>query len=475
MLTLLTLINLFYYKVIALLPRASEGGCIVIEDKLYYLGGRTYSPNIGYIRQNYEVFTLNLQEGFKLAGNIAPWERKNITNPPRTMLTKYMFYIGTENRRKTIVGFKNDYMRLGLVINYFDMELNKWYKEDFVDKMYAEFNIANVEIINSQQIYFLLQDEKDLNQFYISGSFHYRNSTERTSLQLNSFNIKTKQMKLIHKTNKKVIFEQLFILNNKLYYVEYTTEYKRELIYRNKTLYELDLKTYNLKTYSLNINLLYYQSTFVKVQQSIYLIGLRDGNKRIMEIYEFKFNPFLFKRIDKKIASFNHWGCFASYDSFIINSFGDQYGGTNTVLESTDKMLILDTKSWEVVGGLPSLIENKENIRKDDSENDNTNKGVGKSDKRENNSSLIGGVVGGIGGFLIIAAAIIFIFYKRKLKKDKPPSIIMEPILTKPIDLLDANNIYYNSGIFNYSQEIDFNSNILPAKTHLKLNGNNYS
>ncbi|KAI9294444.1 hypothetical protein K502DRAFT_330705 [Neoconidiobolus thromboides FSU 785] len=476
MLLLLISINFLFYKLNALLPRVDYGGCTIIEDKLYYLCGNTYSPRTDYfLKENHEVFTLNLKKGFKLVVNVAPWERNNTINSPKSQLDPSFFYIGNEEKQKTIVSFHHEPNRLGLITNYFDIESNRWYKNDIVNKLYSKVNVSNINISSAFQRYYVLQDEKDLNQFYISGSFQYNNSKEDTSLQLNSFNIKTKELKTIYKTSKKVYFELKFVLNNKLYYFEMTTKNDhRGLIYADKILYELDLKSNNMKSYNLNNSLMYFDSTFVKVNQLIYFIGLKDMNKRIIDVYEFKFNTFSFKKINKQINPFNHWGCFTSYNNYIINSFGHQFGSiTPGTGESTDKMLILDTKTWETTDGLLPLIEEKEesiNITNGSNEENNTNY----NKNLDNNKLLIGGIIGGISGIILITAVIIFL-YKYKMKEERPVSMIIEPILIKPTNPLDINTGYYNAEMFNHYHEIDNNTTMLPLKTCIKSNKDNFT
>ncbi|KAI9293697.1 hypothetical protein K502DRAFT_350759 [Neoconidiobolus thromboides FSU 785] len=447
-------------------PRVDGGKCIVVEDELYYLGGMTYIPNIDVLEYNKQLFKLNLKEGVKLAVNIAEWEAYNMTNSPdfRYPLTK-MFYIGD----KILVHFDGYRSEPALSYNSFNIENKDWFDEYYINEFYHEYNISisKKKSIDYDPHFNVLQDEHNLNKFYITNVFYL----PTLPTKLISFDIKTKEMKTIHESNKGYSIYQQFVNNNKLYFFERSRE-STNTFSDIKILNELDLSSRKIQKHKMDF-LKHLRLSVIKSNDSAYFI-LNPGGNSTAEIHKFDFQSSEFKQVSKTVL-FNGQECFTTYKNYLISSLGyykiSTYAGKNNInthphdysLESSNKVQIYNLTSWEQVQGIPSkkseVNEIKETSKKDY---------IGVISDNDNTSMLIRGTLSGIGLVILITAVIVFIVYKHKLRKNKPPSFIIDPIFIEPIDLSDVQNNYYNTEIFSHSQEIDEAITMLRIKTYIK-------
>ncbi|KAI9293404.1 hypothetical protein K502DRAFT_37678 [Neoconidiobolus thromboides FSU 785] len=131
----------------------------------------------------------------------------------------------------------------------------------------------------------------------------------------------------------------------------------------------------------------------------------------------------------------------------MINPFGFRfvnYSDTMALLESSDKTQMIDTQTWENVESLPPLLKGNTTTSND------SNDYVGNN----NLGAIIGGSIGGIVGFLLLFG-IFFIFYRGKLKKERLPSIITDPIFIDTNIHLDSTNKYRSNKVFPYFQQAD--------------------
>ncbi|KAI9291526.1 hypothetical protein K502DRAFT_333121 [Neoconidiobolus thromboides FSU 785] len=179
--------------------------------------------------------------------------------------------------------------------------------------------------------YFILQDENRDKLFYVSGY---------------CFNIETKEIKPIFEPPHNMIIHQLFILNNKLYYFLDLGLEDRKKSGQNK-LYELDLKSKDVKEYDIKIK---HNDHFepIKYNQSIYFIGYEKGEDAnfLGDVYELKLGPFSFKKIKQIRISNNE--CFSVYKDYLINSFGLYFISKERKksVESSNKILLTNMSNW---------------------------------------------------------------------------------------------------------------------------------
>ncbi|KAI9291028.1 hypothetical protein K502DRAFT_333514 [Neoconidiobolus thromboides FSU 785] len=444
-----------FCKVNAYLPRVQGGGCIVIEDKVYYLGGNIFIPNLKEEESNHNVFTLDLRNGLKVIDNSAEWEKNETSNYPRMSWGPYV-YSTTKNGTRVIVSFYQHMESKLLSIKYFDIEKNEWYNEYSIRDLYEDSITNDSQNETSFQNYFILQDEKNENLFYISGYSYNKNSKITTPFRLKSFNIETKELKLILELSYNMIIHQLFTSNNKFYYfLDLRLEDRRKS--GQHKLYELDLITKSIKEYSIKIKHNDYFE-MIKYRQSVYFIGYEKGEDAnfLGDVYELTLAPLSFKKI--KQIRINNNGCFAVYNDYLINLFGLYYinYGNERSAESSNKILLISITNWEQMDRLPSSMNDinyGEKITYTNCEN-----------------IIIGCITIGLGGIILISATIVLLLYKYKIKKSRPPNIITDPIVIGPIYSLDDKYNCYDTDFFRYFHEIDNHSTTLPIKTELIAN-----
>ncbi|KAI9293783.1 hypothetical protein K502DRAFT_366416 [Neoconidiobolus thromboides FSU 785] len=443
--SLLLFIIAFLLPIInAVVPRVTGGGCIIVEDELYYLGGFVSMPNVGVSEINKEMYKLNLRKGFKVSGNTVEWEEYSTTNPPRVVHGPYIFYFGN----KTLVTFQA-VSATTLSFEYFDIEKKEWYNESIIEELYELDGKPDISIETGVDGYtyhfYILQDESNLNRFYISG---YLNR-ELPSMGIRSYDIQSKQMKLLYGVKKGYYIHQLFVKNNKVYFLEYPKENVNHNGFID-VIHELDLTNNQVKKYSVKLRDGFYIYV-LKTDHSTHLV-IRDF-KPEPSVYEVQFEPLNFKELNQT-SSVNYNGCCLTiYNNLLINSFGFNILGDKdeNKLQSTNEIRVINTTDWKQLEGLPSL------------ENEQNNNNI-LSKSSHDGKVLIGCIVVEICGVIIIVIIIVFKLYKRKLKKEEPPSLIVEPIIIEPDDPFDTKITYCDSEIFTYCQEIDNGDTMLPKK-----------
>ncbi|KAI9293730.1 hypothetical protein K502DRAFT_331302 [Neoconidiobolus thromboides FSU 785] len=465
------LFQLLIYLTLSFSPRANNGGCIILEDRLYYLGGLTRFINLDLLFDNKEVFELNLKKGVNLIGNVAEgWERSNVTNSPDRMYDPRLFYINKYNNANGIIMSSYvDGETMIPMLNFYNIKEKAWFNKNVFNEIFDASNTKCNVFKKCIVTYYILQKETRSSQFYISGSVYNKDLKKRYSLDLKLFDVQAKSIITVYQLKNNSYIRQVDIKHNKLYYFnEYSNNEYLDADF--SILYELDLATTKIKEHRINFER-YFSMQFITSNSSIYFAGTNFDNSEegLVHIYELKISPFSFKRIKLRLP-FNNFGCFNYYNDYLINTFGilNVFTKDGISSETTDKSQFINVKNWEQVGGLPSSIINNENSANQDS-NKETNKVKNNSNNDYNNGLLIGSIVGGIIGFVLIASIVIFIMYKYKLKKQRPPSMIMDPIIIKPINPLDANNNYYNTEVFSHSHELEDDiSHIIPEKLHIK-------
>ncbi|KAI9293337.1 hypothetical protein K502DRAFT_351084 [Neoconidiobolus thromboides FSU 785] len=459
MFLLLLLFNFLSYSSIELSPRADDGGCIIIQNKLYYLGGVVQLPNLNYMKNNTEVFHLDLEKGFKLVDNIAPWKRKDSINSPKEMANVKLFKIGKEN--KIIVSFYTNSMER-LYFNYYDINKNEWNNEYWIKDL---FNKDQIKMINKHeyQLYpFISQDDTNPKQFYITGRLFLDGLKTMLPLRLSSFNIETKKIQKIYDLSDNITIYPLLVLNKNFYYSEISggggPKGPNKVV-----LNEVNLLSFKVKAYPMKHFINPYSTYFVKNSHQVYFAGFSYSptEEKKITVSELKFNPFSLKEYTPNT---NNLGCFAFYKDFLINSFGKRIlaPGSNQPEESSDKIQILNITNWKEIDGLLSLAKDNENNKSVNS----TNKQAIET-KNDDNAILIGGIIGGIAGAIVLTATTICMLYRYKQRKGRAPSMILEPIVNEPTNPLDINS-NYNSALFNHYHEVDDGSSVVPEKSYIK-------
>ncbi|KAI9292991.1 hypothetical protein K502DRAFT_325545 [Neoconidiobolus thromboides FSU 785] len=443
-----------------MIPRVTGGKCIIVEDELYYLGGIIGIPNISISQYNKQLFKLNLKKGVKLIGNIAEWEIYNVTNSPTlsyfTSPLNKMFYIGN----KTLVHFDQYKSDPILAYTRFDIEKKEWYGEYAINELYHEnvINFSEKDSIQYTGLFNTLQDERNLNKFYIANVI----DVPTLPTKLISFDIQTKEMKTVYESSRGSEIYLQFIYDNKLYFYEQLREIEQSMTTRG--LYQLDLESYRIEQYNIT-----YRKDMgppeIIFNDSAYFV-FDYGRSAQVEIAEFQIQSLSYRPV-KKTVIFESRGCFTNYRNYLISSFGyylvatEQFSNyTNNYVtfnssESSNKVQIYNLTNWEQVDGIAPTNENEGSSHTDSITSNNSN-------------SLIEGITGGILVMILIVSIVLFLVHRHQFSKKRAPSFIIDPIHIKPMNPLDCNNEYYNAEIFSHSQEIDNVITMLPIDMHIE-------
>ncbi|KAI9293729.1 hypothetical protein K502DRAFT_342957 [Neoconidiobolus thromboides FSU 785] len=388
-----------------------------------------------------------------------------------------IFYIGD----KRIVDFSWDKLKAGISLKYFNIEKNEWYNEYIIKDLFDRFNTSSKETTPN---YSILQNEKNIKQFYISGFILGRGKNNHSSVGLKLFDITTKRFETIANALSDTYLQQLFILNNKIYYFKTKVKYNSNKNINYDTLHQLDLISNKINVYNIKFEQ-YDELKIVKNNQSVYFIVYNASKINNITIYEFQQNPFSFRKM--KVIQMKNFGCFIIYKDYLINSFGIQLlNSKNDGLldaESSNMVGIYNINNWTQINYLPSLINTNNisnyNSDKNGKTNDKTNDDIRRDISKNNNEVPIGSIIGGIIGLLLLLL-LFFLFIKYKYKynfgKDQNRNIISEPILIDNRDLFGTIKAKNYSILYNKFREIKDGSIIIPEKPYISfIKNTNYS
>ncbi|KAI9293772.1 hypothetical protein K502DRAFT_366407 [Neoconidiobolus thromboides FSU 785] len=402
----------------AVVPRVTGGGCIVVKDELYYLGGFVSIPNIDVSEINKNLCKLDLKKGFKVISNTVEWESYSSINPP-----------------VTAHGPK------------------EWYKEYIIKELYKPNDKSNASIdigIDGYTPYFyILQDEFNLNKLYISGYL----SKELPSIRVKLSDIQSKEMISIYKVKEGYYVLQLFTKDDKIYFLEYSKDNANNTGFID-IIYELNLMTNEVKKHNIKLRDGFYKHV-LKSEQATYFVIC--NHKPEPNVYQVQFKPLGFRKSEKTSITNSNRSCLVIYNKIVINSFDFTIldNKDSNKLQSMSQIQVLNATNWKLLEGLPSSIgENSYTLNKD------------------NSGLYIGIIMGVIRLIMSTSTAIVFKLYKYKLKKEKPPSLIIQPIAIEPTDISDTNTTFYDTGIFTYCQKIDNANTVLPI--NYKFNSKEY-
>ncbi|KAI9298378.1 hypothetical protein K502DRAFT_346110 [Neoconidiobolus thromboides FSU 785] len=410
----LTLLFFFNRYLTQTIPKLSGGNCMLIEDKIYYLGG-SIQDNDNKPTPNKNVYMLNLaDENFMINNNQAKWIKINNNGPP----SMYGNIVQSSNHSKEIYMIGGEGSNISQGFQVYNIDTNKWNTDEVASKGLSDILKKELNtVLPLTNTYTIKVDNKNI--FYFGGKYTNKDKKLAYNEKIFYYNIDRGTWEVEKSSYKTSIDGGIFYLKLAISNFGGKTSDNKYQDNKSYNAWLIDTKSSNINTIGGN-NSIPTISKFSTVTDNnnefAYILGGTD-NKNGNSIYKLMTSTI---KVDEPfevegLESYDN-GCLVYYQDYLIYSFGSK----NNKYSDKTQLIQLNEKK----------LSDKLNKKTTPAEEDERDKG-------DNGTAMnIGAVVGGsVGGFIVIVVIFgsIFYFYFKKNKKKKqeelkPPEYIKEVV-----------------------------------------------
>ncbi|KAI9298833.1 hypothetical protein K502DRAFT_171493 [Neoconidiobolus thromboides FSU 785] len=428
MFNILLLFTFYLTSLVAQQPAVYGGGCGIIDDVLYHVGGSTIDTKKNKVEgiPIKEAYSLNLKEGFKLKDSMyAPWKSLTENNSP----IAHAPGVAVHQASKSIFMFGGMYTKSKDSFQIFDIKNKKWHNnQEAVNKFYIDPLSDGTKMENSFYISTFTVDDRNENKYYHYGGVVLNNNETFAEARgaLSVFDAKTNQWSWPNNNLAKIkshtaqfFKSKLFVLggvqfeNDSLMPLNIVMVFDlSSLKWENKTIKgEIPSPRLGLKSQIIEDNLIIVGgASNMDITQfpnsDIFILNLNDLNN--LKWQKITINGFIQAFLP----------CLAYYNEHLIFSFGYHESiSANTQL--------VNTKTWKLVEELPPNDSSKGNdvSKKDIKVEDNNNN---TEESPLNLPAIIGGSIGGAIFILLIIILVWYLLRKKQNKSDMQPGINLD-------------------------------------------------
>lgn len=403
----LFLLTVFWVPHISSLPKLHGGGCTLLGDSVYYVGGKDMETD----QYNSEIYKLDLSDPFKLDGNSeAPWKALYLTNSSIPKSYKGSV-VGVDLNKVYLFGGES--LEMDKSVWYFDVEslawnidlhagnkignlflnnFNKKKESDKKDKQ-KETNLKfDTALVNT----YLLKDEANEVLYYFGGTLKANNGTSIPNDILFTYNLKERTISDVIMDFSPNLDGTSNLINDTI--INFGGSRSNTLASLNEFQIFTLVNRDQPPVYKIAGSILPNMSnpSSVLVDDAIYTMGGLKENTDLL--YKTPTGKLEWNLVNINGLMNTERGCLVHYKGHLIYSFGmkDNVVSTKTQIINLEKNVTTNSLQLDAAGN--------------------------------NLPSIIGGSVGGIIIFLMILGGGFYYYYKKYLKVQedilKPPEYL---------------------------------------------------
>ncbi|KAI9291827.1 hypothetical protein K502DRAFT_352607 [Neoconidiobolus thromboides FSU 785] len=335
----------------ASLPQLTNHGCTLINDKVYYFGGKLLSTTFQVDSYNQKVYSLDMSKGIKTESNLAPIQSEESNEKAPAMINPYSFSLG--NNSSKAINFYIFDEGLPISINYYDAKRNSWSKEKR-DEKYIELAGINKNQVDYLHVegFNIVQSDVNVDEFFIFGGFYYslKEKVDKANyLPLIKYDQKLKQYSKISTKVPKVSYQSSFVYKGDYYIIGGKDEKGDENEYSFMT--KVNIKKNLVNKIELRgdaPNNTFYNFETVRVEDSIYFFNSYYTEKDEDQVYVLYLNSNEWEK--KTIFDFKpkNKACSVYNNGVIISSFGFEKE------QATNSVYLIDVNNNKLVDSINS-------------------------------------------------------------------------------------------------------------------------